>query len=88
MSGGGSAFNSNNQENEAVGSLSSRPAWSTKRVTEQPGLYRETYIDTVSTTTTIKMLLGCVYKVHRRQAYMNFILISGTIPQDTSVCIC
>jgi hypothetical protein len=27
---------------EAGGSLSSRPAWSTKRVPEQPGLHRET----------------------------------------------
>jgi hypothetical protein len=36
------AFNPSTWEAEADGFLSSRPAWSTKRVPEQPGLYRET----------------------------------------------
>jgi hypothetical protein len=36
------AFNPNTQEAEAGGFLSSRPAWSTKQVPGQPGLYRET----------------------------------------------
>jgi hypothetical protein len=36
------AFNSNTWEAEVVGFLSSRPAWSTKRVPGQPGLHRET----------------------------------------------
>jgi hypothetical protein len=35
-------FNYSTWEAEADGSLSLRPAWSTKRVPEQPGLYRET----------------------------------------------
>jgi hypothetical protein len=36
------AFNPSTQEAEAGGFLSSRPAWSTKGVPGQPGLYRET----------------------------------------------
>jgi hypothetical protein len=36
------AFNSSTQEAEAGRSLSSRPTWSTQRVPDQPGLYRET----------------------------------------------
>jgi hypothetical protein len=36
------AFNSSTREAEAGGFLSSRPAWSTKWVPGQPGLYRET----------------------------------------------
>ena len=36
------AFNPSTREAEAGGFLSSRPAWSTKWVSEQPGLYRET----------------------------------------------
>jgi hypothetical protein len=36
------AFNPSTQEAEAGGFLSSRPAWSTKWVPGQPGLYRET----------------------------------------------
>jgi hypothetical protein len=36
------AFNLSTQEAEAGGFLSSRPAWSTKWVPGQPGLYRET----------------------------------------------
>jgi hypothetical protein len=36
------AFNPSTWEAEAGGFLSSRPAWSTERVPEQPGLYRET----------------------------------------------
>jgi hypothetical protein len=36
------AFNPSTQEAEADGFLSSRPAWSTKRVPGQPGVYRET----------------------------------------------
>jgi hypothetical protein len=36
------AFNPCTWESEADGFLSSRPAWSTKRVPGQPGLYRET----------------------------------------------
>jgi hypothetical protein len=36
------AFNPSTQEAEAGGFLSSRPAWSTKRVPGQPGLHRET----------------------------------------------
>jgi hypothetical protein len=36
------AFNPSTQEAEAGRFLSSRPAWSTKWVTGQPGLYRET----------------------------------------------
>jgi hypothetical protein len=36
------AFNPSTQEAEAGGFLSSRSAWSTKRVPGQPGLYRET----------------------------------------------
>jgi hypothetical protein len=36
------AFNSSTWEAEAGGFLSSRPAWSTKWVPEQPGLHRET----------------------------------------------
>jgi hypothetical protein len=39
---GGHTFNPSTQEAEAGRSLSSRPAWSTKWVPEQPGLYRET----------------------------------------------
>jgi hypothetical protein len=35
-------FNPSTWEAEAGRFLSSRPAWSTKRVPEQPGLYRET----------------------------------------------
>jgi hypothetical protein len=35
-------FNPNTREAEAGGFLNSRPAWSTKRVPGQPGLYRET----------------------------------------------
>ena len=33
-----------NQEAEAGGSLSLRPAWSTKRAPEQPGMPRETHL--------------------------------------------
>ena len=36
------AFNPSTQEAEAGGFLSSRPAWATKWVPGQPGLYRET----------------------------------------------
>jgi hypothetical protein len=36
------AFNPSTREAEAGGSLSSKPAWSTKWVPGQPGLYRET----------------------------------------------
>jgi hypothetical protein len=36
------AFNPSTREAEAGGFLSSWPAWSTKRVSGQPGLYRET----------------------------------------------
>jgi hypothetical protein len=36
------AFNSSTWEAEAGGFLSSRPAWSTKWVPGQPGIYRET----------------------------------------------
>ena len=36
------AFNPSTQEAEAGGSLSSRSAWSTEQVLEQPGLHRET----------------------------------------------
>ena len=36
------AFNPSTREAEAGGFLSSRPAWSTKRVLGQPGLHRET----------------------------------------------
>jgi hypothetical protein len=36
------AFNPSTQEAEAGRFLSSRPAWSTKCVPGQPGLYRET----------------------------------------------
>jgi hypothetical protein len=36
------AFNPSTWEAEAGGFLSLRPAWSTKRVPGQPGLYRET----------------------------------------------
>jgi hypothetical protein len=36
------AFNPSTWEAEAGGFLSSRPAWSTKRVPGQPGLHRET----------------------------------------------
>jgi hypothetical protein len=36
------AFNPSTQETEAGRFLSSRPAWSTKWVPGQPGLYRET----------------------------------------------
>jgi hypothetical protein len=36
------AFNPNTREAEVGGFLSSRPAWSTKGVPGQPGLYRET----------------------------------------------
>jgi hypothetical protein len=36
------AFNPSTQEAEAGGFLSLRPAWSTKGVPGQPGLYRET----------------------------------------------
>jgi hypothetical protein len=36
------AFNPSTREAEAGGFLSSRPAWSTKWVPGQPGLYRET----------------------------------------------
>jgi hypothetical protein len=35
-------FNPSTWEAETGGFLSSRPAWSTKRVPGQPGLYRET----------------------------------------------
>jgi hypothetical protein len=36
------AFNPGTWEAEAGGFLSSKPAWSTKWVPEQPGLHRET----------------------------------------------
>ena len=36
------AFNPSTREAEAGGFLSLRPAWSTKGVPGQPGLYRET----------------------------------------------
>jgi hypothetical protein len=36
------AFNPSTREAEAGGFLSSRPAWSTKYVPGQPGIYRET----------------------------------------------
>ena len=36
------AFSPSTQEAEKGGSLSSRPAWSTKQVPGQPGLHRET----------------------------------------------
>jgi hypothetical protein len=36
------AFNPSTREAEAGGFLSSRPAWSTKWIPGQPGLYRET----------------------------------------------
>jgi hypothetical protein len=36
------AFNHSTREAEAGGFLSSRPAWSTKWVQGQPGLYKET----------------------------------------------
>jgi hypothetical protein len=36
------AFNPSTWEAEAVGFLSSRPAWSTEQVPGQPGLHRET----------------------------------------------
>jgi hypothetical protein len=36
------SFNPSTREVEAGGSLSSRPAWSTKQVPGQPGLHRET----------------------------------------------
>ena len=39
---GAHAFNPSTREAEAGGFLSSRPAWSTKRVPGQPELYRET----------------------------------------------
>ena len=35
------AFNPSTWEGEAGGSLSLRPAWSTERVLEQPGLYKK-----------------------------------------------
>jgi hypothetical protein len=39
---GAHTFSPSTQEAEAGGFLSSRPAWSTKRVPGQPGLHRET----------------------------------------------
>ena len=36
------AFDPSTREAEAVGFLSSRPAWSTESVPGQPGLHRET----------------------------------------------
>jgi hypothetical protein len=44
------AFNPSTQEAEAGRFLSLRPAWSTKLVPGQPGLYRETLSQTPKTT--------------------------------------
>jgi hypothetical protein len=45
------AFNPSTSEAEAGGFLSSRPAWSTEEVPEQPGLYRETLSRKTQTNT-------------------------------------
>jgi uncharacterized protein involved in tolerance to divalent cations len=47
-------FNPSIQEAEAGGFLSSRPAWSTKWVPGQPGLYRETLCRKTKTNKTNK----------------------------------
>jgi hypothetical protein len=44
------AFNPSTWEAEAGRFLSSRPAWSTKRVPGQPGLYRETLSQKIKKT--------------------------------------
>jgi hypothetical protein len=48
------AFNPSTLEAETGGFLSSRPAWSTKRVPGQPGLYRETLSQKTKTKTKTK----------------------------------
>jgi hypothetical protein len=48
------AFDPRTQKAEAGGFLSSRPAWSTKWVSGQPGLYRETLSQKTTTTMTKK----------------------------------
>jgi hypothetical protein len=55
---GAHAFNPSTREAEAGGFLSSRPAWSTKWVPGQPGLYRETLSWKTKTTTTKKVSLS------------------------------
>jgi hypothetical protein len=50
------AFNPSTWEAEAGGFLSSRPAWSTKWVPGQPGLYRETLSQKTKTKTKTKIL--------------------------------
>jgi hypothetical protein len=47
------SFNSDTWEAEAGGSLSSRPAWSTEQVPEQPGLHRETLSQTNKQKSTV-----------------------------------
>jgi hypothetical protein len=49
------AFNPSTREAEVGGFLSSRPAWSTKWVPEQPELYRETLSRKTKKTTTKKL---------------------------------
>jgi hypothetical protein len=61
-------FNPSTQEAEAGGFLSSRPAWSTKWVPGQPGLYRETLSWKTTTTTTknecfLKSAMFCQWDV-------------------------
>jgi hypothetical protein len=62
-------FNPSTQEAEAGGFLSSRPAWSTKWVPGQPGLYRETLSWKTKTTTTKKKIYN---PIQQREQGWNF----------------
>jgi hypothetical protein len=64
------AFNSSTQEAEAGGSLSSRPAWSTERVTGQPGLHRET----LSRKNKKKMFLDYTARLYLNQPIFSEVL--------------
>jgi hypothetical protein len=72
------AFNSSTREAEAGGFLSSRPAWSTKWVPGQPGLFRETLsweknktkhssVAPLSIVCTLKAFFGLWWKSLRRK---------------------
>jgi hypothetical protein len=64
------AFNPSTPEAEAGGFLSSRPAWSTKWVPEQPGWYRETLSQkkkkkrVLKTVLPISWLFSCHVKLN------------------------
>jgi hypothetical protein len=74
-------FNPNTQEAEAGGFLNLRPAWSTKWVPGQPGLYRETLSQktnkqTNKQTTTTKTLQNghsshYFIQIHTERGYID-----------------